>query len=79
MDYAGRVIEIALVRPAGEVLLETLVNPEGEPILPEAGSKHGITGAMAAAAGVPTFADRCRVACRSGFLSRAIVLRRQVQ
>jgi hypothetical protein len=56
-DVNGRVIEIALVRPGGEVLLETLVNPEGEPIATDATDKHGITEAMVTAPGMPTFAD----------------------
>jgi hypothetical protein len=56
-DFEGRIIEIALVRPSGEVLLETLVDPEGEPIAADAGAKHGITDAMVAADDVPTFAE----------------------
>ncbi|MCR6488359.1 3'-5' exonuclease [Amycolatopsis sp. OK19-0408] len=56
-DFDGRVLEIAVVSPTGEVLLESLVNPEGEPIVAEAAAKHGITAEMVSAPGVPMFAD----------------------
>lgn len=51
----GRIIEIAVIRADGEVLLDTLVNPRSEPI--GAASIHGLTDAMLAAPGVPTFAE----------------------
>jgi hypothetical protein len=55
--FNGRLIEIALVRPSGEVLLDTLVNPGDSVIAATAAAKHGITADMVQAPGVPTFAE----------------------
>ncbi|MFB6724862.1 3'-5' exonuclease [Kribbella sp. NPDC056345] len=56
-DFDGRLIEIALLRPDGELLLDTLVNPGDVVIADEAAAKHGITVSMLQADGVPTFAE----------------------
>lgn len=50
----ARIVDIAVVTDAGEVLLDTLINP-GVPIPAEATEIHGITDAMVA--GAPGFAE----------------------
>ena|GEM_PF-1550025 len=50
----ARIVDIAVVTGAGQVLLDTLINP-GEPIPAEATAIHGITDEMVADA--PTFAQ----------------------
>jgi DNA polymerase III epsilon subunit-like protein len=50
----ARIVDIAVITAAGEVLLDTLLNP-GEPIPAEASSIHGITDAMVT--GAPTFGE----------------------
>ncbi|XVS68131.1 exonuclease domain-containing protein [Actinosynnema sp. CA-299493] len=54
-DFAGRVIEIAVLAVDGTVLLSTLVDPEGAPINPHAQRTHGISAAMLTRA--PTMAQ----------------------
>jgi hypothetical protein len=54
-DFAGRVIEIAVLATDGTVLLSTLVAPEGAPINHHAQRKHGITATTLA--GAPTMAQ----------------------
>ncbi len=51
---SARIVDIAVITAAGEVLLDTLVNP-GEPIPAEASRIHGITDTMVTDA--PKFAD----------------------
>ncbi|WP_189160669.1 3'-5' exonuclease [Lentzea pudingi] len=53
-DFAGRVIEIAVLTTDGTVLLNTLVDLEGAMINPMAQRKHRITAAMLS--GAPTMA-----------------------
>ncbi|MBY8848540.1 3'-5' exonuclease [Saccharothrix sp. MB29] len=54
-DFAGRVIEVAVLSVDGTVLLSTLVDPAGAPINPHAQRKHGISPAVLA--GAPTMAQ----------------------
>lgn len=54
LEDGARIVDIAVVTGAGDVLLDTLVDP-GEPIPAEASAIHGITDAMVA--GAPTFAE----------------------
>jgi DNA polymerase III epsilon subunit-like protein len=54
LEDDARIVDIAVITVAGDVLVDTLVNP-GEPIPPEATDIHGITDAMVADA--PSFAE----------------------
>ncbi|MGW7283975.1 exonuclease domain-containing protein [Streptomyces sp. NPDC054847] len=54
LEDDARIVDIAIVNGAGDVLMDTLVNP-GEPIPADATSIHGITDTMTATA--PTFSS----------------------
>lgn len=54
-DFAGRIIEVAVLAADGTTLLSSLVDPEGEPIKPQAERTHGISAEMLR--GAPTMAQ----------------------